>query len=72
MAVTGQSLVVVEELIKADPSTINMVDNKGNTALHIATRKGRTQVNLIVTDIILLTFTQTISSYKDKVTIRIS
>ncbi|KAG5032285.1 hypothetical protein JHK82_015864 [Glycine max] len=29
MAVKGQSLEVVEELIKADPSTINMVDNKG-------------------------------------------
>ncbi|KAG5019959.1 hypothetical protein JHK87_015814 [Glycine soja] len=29
MAVKGQSLEVVEELIKADPSIINMVDNKG-------------------------------------------
>ncbi|XP_006582569.1 homeobox protein knotted-1-like 2 [Glycine max] len=28
MAVKGQSLEVVEELIKADPSIINMVDNK--------------------------------------------
>ena len=26
MAVKGQSLEVVEELIKADPSTINMID----------------------------------------------
>ena len=33
MAVKGQSLEVVEELIKADPSIINMVDNKGNTTL---------------------------------------
>ncbi|XP_058769009.1 ankyrin repeat-containing protein At5g02620-like [Vicia villosa] len=44
MAVKGQILVVVEELIKTDPSTINMVDNKGNTTLHIATREGRTQI----------------------------
>jgi ankyrin repeat protein len=62
MAVKGQSLVVVEELIKADPSTINLVDNKGNTALHIATRKGRTQVNLTLPAIILLTFTQPVTS----------
>lgn len=42
MAVKGQNLEVVEELIRADPMTINLVDTKGNTALHIAaTRKDR-------------------------------
>lgn len=36
MAVKGQNLEVVEELIRVDPLTINMVDTKGNTARHIA------------------------------------
>jgi ankyrin repeat protein len=45
MAVKGQNVVVVEELIHAEPSSINIVDTKGNSALHIATRKGRAQVN---------------------------
>jgi ankyrin repeat protein len=45
MAAKGQNLEVVELLIKADPSLINMCDNKENTALHIATRKGRAEVN---------------------------
>ncbi|PPD83955.1 hypothetical protein GOBAR_DD19108 [Gossypium barbadense] len=46
MAVKGQSLAVVEELIRVNPSLmINMVDTKGNTSLHIATRKGRAQKN---------------------------
>ncbi|KAI6685692.1 hypothetical protein NL676_031605 [Syzygium grande] len=44
MAVKGQNVEVVEELIRADPSSINMVDTKGNTSLHIATRKGRDQI----------------------------
>ncbi|KAI8014600.1 Ankyrin repeat-containing protein [Camellia lanceoleosa] len=44
MAVKGQNLEVVEELVKADPELVNMVDTKGNTALHIATRKGRNQI----------------------------
>ncbi|BBH04870.1 Ankyrin repeat family protein [Prunus dulcis] len=40
----GQNLEMMEELIKADPSLINMADNKDNTALHIATRKGRAEI----------------------------
>ncbi|KAK8628933.1 hypothetical protein V6N13_077795 [Hibiscus sabdariffa] len=45
MAVKGQNLAVVEELINVNPSLmINMVDTKRNTALHIATRKGRTEI----------------------------
>ncbi|XWS66983.1 hypothetical protein CRYUN_Cryun05aG0247400 [Craigia yunnanensis] len=44
MAVKGQNVEVVDELIKSDPSLINMVDTKGNTALYIGTRKGRIQI----------------------------
>ncbi|KAI3965350.1 hypothetical protein MKW92_029113 [Papaver armeniacum] len=43
MAVKGSKIELVEELIRLDPSLVNMVDSKGNTALHIATRKGRVQ-----------------------------
>lgn len=35
MAVKGQNIEVVEELSIVDPLTINMVDTKGDTALHI-------------------------------------
>lgn len=45
MAAKGQSVEVVNELISSKPDLINMLDSKGNTALHIATRKGRTKVN---------------------------
>ncbi|KAJ7980916.1 Ankyrin repeat-containing protein [Quillaja saponaria] len=41
MAVKGQKLEVVEELIKSEPSSINMVDTKGNTALHISNQEGQ-------------------------------
>lgn len=41
MAVKGQSLEIVEELLKSDVSLANLTDKKGNTALHIAARKGR-------------------------------
>ncbi|KAE8691088.1 Ankyrin repeat-containing protein [Hibiscus syriacus] len=45
MAVKGQNLAVVEELIRVNPLLmISMIDTKGNTCLHIATRKGRTQI----------------------------
>ncbi|KAE8733004.1 Ankyrin repeat-containing protein [Hibiscus syriacus] len=45
MAVKRQNLAVVEELIRVNPSLmINMIDTKGNTCLHISTRKGRTQI----------------------------
>jgi ankyrin repeat protein len=35
---------LVDELIQIDAELINMVDSKGNTPLHIASRKGRAQV----------------------------
>ncbi|KAG9141282.1 hypothetical protein Leryth_001760 [Lithospermum erythrorhizon] len=44
MAVKGQNVEIVLELIKPDSSVLGLGDNKGNTALHIATRKGRTQI----------------------------
>ncbi|KAJ6425548.1 hypothetical protein OIU84_026176 [Salix udensis] len=44
MAVKGQNVELVQELIMADPSLMNMVDNQGNSALHIASRKGRDQI----------------------------
>ncbi|WOG85192.1 hypothetical protein DCAR_0104380 [Daucus carota subsp. sativus] len=46
MAAKGQSVEVVNELISSKPDLINMLDSKGNTALHIATRKGRTKIIL--------------------------
>ncbi|KAK2978328.1 hypothetical protein RJ640_000158, partial [Escallonia rubra] len=42
--VKGQNAEFVLELIKPDPSVTSLEDNKGNTALHIATRKGRIQI----------------------------
>ena len=44
MAVKGQSTSVVEEILQADSSILNERDKKGNTALHMATRKGRSQI----------------------------
>lgn len=44
MAVKGQSLEIVEELLKSDVSLVNMTDSKGNTALHIGARKGRCDI----------------------------
>jgi len=44
MAVKGKNTDVVEELLMADVSILNVRDKKGNTALHIATRKWRPQV----------------------------
>ncbi|KAJ0629247.1 putative ankyrin repeat-containing domain, PGG domain, ankyrin repeat-containing domain superfamily [Helianthus annuus] len=44
MAVKGQNVEVVNALIEADNGLINMVDKQGNTALHITTRKGRTEI----------------------------
>lgn len=46
MAVKGQNVDLVDEILGSDPSLINMVDNKGNTVLHMASRKGRTQVTV--------------------------
>ncbi|PSS30539.1 Ankyrin repeat-containing protein [Actinidia chinensis var. chinensis] len=44
MAVKGQSVDIVLELSKPDPpSVLNLEDNKANTALHIATRKGKAE-----------------------------
>lgn len=43
---------VVEEILQADYSILNDRDRKGNTALHIATRKCRPQITSL-----LLTFT---------------
>ena len=48
MAVKGQNVELVDELAKANPSLINEVDNKVNTALHVATGKGRAQVMKVV------------------------
>lgn len=42
MAIKGQNVGIVRELIKPDPLYVE--DNKGNTALHIAKRKRRNQV----------------------------
>lgn len=42
MAIEGQNVEIVRELIKPDPLYVE--DNKRNTTLHIATRKGRNQV----------------------------
>ncbi|KAM0946495.1 putative ankyrin repeat-containing domain, PGG domain, ankyrin repeat-containing domain superfamily [Dioscorea sansibarensis] len=45
MAVKGNNVEMIMELLKPDPSlVINLQDNKGNTPLHIATRKGRPEV----------------------------
>jgi ankyrin repeat protein len=44
MAVKGKNTDVVEELLMADVSILNVRDKKANTALHIATRKWRPQV----------------------------
>ena len=52
----GQNIEVVGELIKADPSSVNMVDSKGNTPLHIATRKGRAQVNQPVPALLVIIY----------------
>lgn len=46
MAVKGQNEEILMELVKPDPAVLSLEDNKGNTALHIATKKGRTQVIL--------------------------
>ncbi|KAG5070708.1 hypothetical protein JHK86_005919 [Glycine max] len=43
MAVKGQNEEILMELVKPDPAVLSLEDNKGNTALHIATKKGRTQ-----------------------------
>ncbi|KAG2288535.1 hypothetical protein Bca52824_048139 [Brassica carinata] len=50
MAAKGTSVEVVEELIKADRSSINIADTKGNTALHIAARKGRSHIVKLLLD----------------------
>ncbi|KAG6406135.1 hypothetical protein SASPL_133733 [Salvia splendens] len=42
MAIKGQNVEIVRELIKPDPLYVE--DNKRNTTLHIATRKGRNQM----------------------------
>ena len=39
MAVKGQCMDIVAELIKPDPTVLSLEDNKGNTALHIAIKK---------------------------------
>lgn len=44
MAAKGQNTSVIEELLEADISILNERDKKGNTAVHIATRKSRSQV----------------------------
>ncbi|KAE9445206.1 hypothetical protein C3L33_22897, partial [Rhododendron williamsianum] len=44
MAVKGQSVEIVLELGKPDPAVLNLEDNKGNTALHIATGKGKAEM----------------------------
>lgn len=44
MTVEGKNVELVDELVKIDPSLLNMVYNKGNTTLDIATRKDRAQV----------------------------
>ncbi|KAI3935576.1 hypothetical protein MKW92_050713, partial [Papaver armeniacum] len=44
MAVKGQDPSVVEELLIADLSILNARDKKGNTAVHMATRKCRPQI----------------------------
>jgi ankyrin repeat protein len=44
MAVKGQNEEIVLELLKPDPSVMHVEDNKGNTALHVAIKKGRAQV----------------------------
>jgi ankyrin repeat protein len=44
MSVKGQCPLVVEEILSANCSILNERDKKGNTALHIATRKGRSEV----------------------------
>ncbi|KAK8314455.1 hypothetical protein V6Z12_D01G172700 [Gossypium hirsutum] len=50
MAVKGQSPAVVDEILLANHSLLNERDKKGNTALHIATRKARPQiVSLLLT-----------------------
>ncbi|KAL5132726.1 Pentatricopeptide repeat-containing protein [Glycine soja] len=46
MAVKGQNEEILMELVKPDPAVLSLEDNKGNTALHIATKKGRTQTNV--------------------------
>ncbi|PWA99291.1 ankyrin repeat family protein [Artemisia annua] len=42
----GQNHEVVDELIKVNPSLINMTDAKGNNASHIAICKGRVQIDI--------------------------
>ncbi|PNX83169.1 ankyrin repeat-containing protein [Trifolium pratense] len=43
MAVKGQSTAVVEQILQANSMVLNERDKKGNTALHMATQKARSQ-----------------------------
>lgn len=55
MAVKGYNVEMIMELLKPDPSSvINLEDNKGNTPLHIATRKGRPEVGDNVSSCMLI------------------
>lgn len=45
MAVKDRSAAVVEEMLLVDGTILNERDKKGNTAVHIATRKWRPQVH---------------------------
>jgi ankyrin repeat protein len=50
MAVKGLSCEVVVLLLEADPAIVMLPDKFGNTALHVATRKKRTQVLISIVD----------------------
>ncbi|KAG0452991.1 hypothetical protein HPP92_025655 [Vanilla planifolia] len=45
MAVKGNNVDIVLVLLKPDSSIVYIEENKGNTPLHIATRKGRPDVS---------------------------
>jgi hypothetical protein len=44
MAVKGTSPEVVQALVNADPAIVMLPDRNGNLALHVATRKKRSEV----------------------------
>jgi hypothetical protein len=46
MAVKGTSAGVVKALVNADPAIVMLPDRNGNLALHVATRKKRSEVTL--------------------------
>ncbi|CAA6667756.1 unnamed protein product [Spirodela intermedia] len=51
VAVKGQNVAMIVELLKADPSVVNVKDFKGNTPLHIAARKAHPLIVKTLTEV---------------------